>query len=215
MTEIVPTGLVRKLRCNNYVCDPENRKARQHLERLPESRESLLLALAHVDYFGIAVDGGAFLGTTTRVLASLFNMTYAFEPSGELWPWLQENTRNLPNCFLHASALADHVGECGSTRQGFGITCEAGTGTPTLTIDDLALPHCAFMKLDLEGYELKALMGAEQTITAFKPVLLLETKPFENVDRQALHKWLNDHGYREAWYRKPDSLFLHTSRGLG
>jgi hypothetical protein len=52
---------------------------------------------------------------------------------------------------------------------------------PTIRIDDLNLTDCNLMQLDVEGYELNALLGAAKTIDKFKPVLCVEF----------CEKWLN------------------------
>lgn len=45
---------------------------------------------------------------------------------------------------------------------------------PRITIDGLGLSDVRFIKLDIEGHELAALRGAEETIRRDRPVLLLE-----------------------------------------
>jgi FkbM family methyltransferase len=45
---------------------------------------------------------------------------------------------------------------------------------PRITIDGLRLSDVRFIKLDIEGHELAALRGAEETIKRDRPVLLLE-----------------------------------------
>jgi hypothetical protein len=46
--------------------------------------------------------------------------------------------------------------------------------TPRIRIDDLDLDHLDFLKVDVEGYELFVLKGAEQTLLRHKPVVILE-----------------------------------------
>lgn len=52
------------------------------------------------------------------------------------------------------------------------ISCEI------LRMDDLALKP-SFIKLDVQGFELSALQGAEQTLDQFRPILLIETPDAE------------------------------------
>ena len=57
-----------------------------------------------------------------------------------------------------------------------------GTGfIPTIILDNLNLPDCNLIQLDVEGYEFNALLGAIETIKKFKPVLCIEF----------CEKWLN------------------------
>jgi hypothetical protein len=47
---------------------------------------------------------------------------------------------------------------------------------PTMRIDDLALPRCDLIYLDVEGEELNALKGAMETIERCKPVIVYEAR---------------------------------------
>ena len=47
---------------------------------------------------------------------------------------------------------------------------------PTILIDDLDLAVLDFIKLDVEGYELRALRGAEATLKRCRPVVMFEDK---------------------------------------
>ena len=66
-----------------------------------------------------------------------------------------------------------------SSAAGLSLTTQAGTGTfvKVTTIDNFVeankLPRVDFIKMDVEGHELKVLEGAHETIQAFKPSLAL------------------------------------------
>jgi hypothetical protein len=45
-----------------------------------------------------------------------------------------------------------------------------------IRIDDLELPGCDFLQLDIEGYEYNALMGATETIAKYRPLIMYEAK---------------------------------------
>lgn len=64
-----------------------------------------------------------------------------------------------------------------------------------ITIDALSLPRVDFVKLDIEGMELEALMGAEQTIARSRPIFLAE---HIKVGREPLRAFLEKHGYKVA-----------------
>ncbi len=68
---------------------------------------------------------------------------------------------------------------------------------PTIRIDDLELPDLAFFKLDIEGYEARALRGAEQTLLRFKPLVMFEDKPKKSAhfgDPRESHEFLESLG---------------------
>ena len=59
-----------------------------------------------------------------------------------------------------------------------------------ISLDELALKRLDFMKIDIEGMEVEALLGAEQSIRAFKPQLLIEKiKSDEREIRSFLEKF--------------------------
>jgi len=61
----------------------------------------------------------------------------------------------------------------------------------------------ALIQLDLEGYELAAIVGARAVIERDRPVLILE-------DRQALtHELLQTWGYRYQGTRSGDRIYIH------
>jgi len=68
-----------------------------------------------------------------------------------------------------------------STAAGSSVITQAGTGTSVKvsTIDNFVeankLPRVDFIKMDVEGHELKVLKGAHETIKIFKPSLALTT----------------------------------------
>ncbi len=55
-----------------------------------------------------------------------------------------------------------------------GVWCVPGGDIPSVTIDSLKLPYCGLIKLDIEGAEMDALLGALDTIRRCKPVIVIE-----------------------------------------
>jgi FkbM family methyltransferase len=130
------------------------------------------------------VQAGACLGVFPKYLARLFTTVYTFEPSLDLFPLLLQNAPE-PNILKYQAALGwlHEPIATSQTRRGLkahrfpheGITHISGPGVvPTLNIDDLGLPVCDFLCLDLEGFEYDAIRGATQTIDACRPVIMLE-----------------------------------------
>jgi FkbM family methyltransferase len=62
-----------------------------------------------------------------------------------------------------------------------------------LTIDEVNLPRVDFIKLDIEGMEMEALEGAQETIERSKPILLMERI---KADGTQLTQWLETRGYQ-------------------
>jgi FkbM family methyltransferase len=148
---------------------------------------------------GVFVDGGAHAGEFTLVGAKLApeGRVIAFEPVSRVFEQLSENVRSnrYANVVTFRLALSDSKGElemfvgdptdpdrfdddivatqfCGFGRE------NAIERVPAVCLDqivrDLALTRLDLIKLDIEGAELLALRGAEESIRRFRPALILE-----------------------------------------
>jgi len=137
----------------------------------------------HGQGFGpIAVDIGANVGLWSRDLAQYFAQVIAFEPVADFRNCL---LRNVPGHNLD-------IRECALGRENtmidMNITLEntghshvnpvtMGLGTiPMYRLDHLDLPKFDYCKIDCEGYEYEILLGAEQTIRASCPIMVVEQK---------------------------------------
>ena len=70
---------------------------------------------------------------------------------------------------------------------------------PAMPIDALELTELDFIKLDLEGYEARALHGARETLSRLKPYVLFEDKEHKAGlygDPQGAHELLKSLGAR-------------------
>ncbi len=166
-------------------------------------------ALGYLERFRTAVDGGAHRGIWTRELARNFDLVIAFEPREAL-------AAQIPRGFVHYCALGEAEGTCamaeGDKNTGQGHVIEGET-VPVLPLDRFHIEHLDFLKLDLEGYELPALKGAEQTIANERPAILVEQNGlcarygYSDAD---LVRWMHEHGYRRAESWGVDVLYLHA-----
>jgi FkbM family methyltransferase len=138
--------------------------------------------IARVPQRRVAVQAGGNLGLFPKRLAMKFETVYTFEPAAPLFPLMLANAPEQ-NIVRFQAALGYHrslVGTAQVRREGHGLAHEgithvAGPGrVPTLRLDDLALPVCDLLQLDLEGWELYALQGAVATIERCRPVLCVE-----------------------------------------
>ena len=128
----------------------------------------------------IVVQAGGNCGFYVKQYAQLFRMVYTFEPEPLNFFCLNLNVTEK-NVIKFQAVLGDKhelvslnnfLNDSGSTH------VKNGPGeqsvVPTMLIDDLNLPGCDLIHLDVEGYELFALRGAIETIKRFKPVIAYE-----------------------------------------
>ncbi len=168
------TALVQFRLTGNYSFLPKPDMEHQYFPSdLPQSKMPLRF-----------VDCGAFDGDT---LASLINMGFDIEATASFEPD-QENFQKLVHFVeINREALSNTaLWPCGvwsSTRQlrftsGQGESCNVSSAgdimVQCVSLDD-AIPFFApnFIKMDIEGAEYDAVLGARQTIVKYKPVLAI------------------------------------------
>ena len=154
--------------------------------------------LEHVKRFDTVVQAGGHQGLYPRLLSDMFKFVYTFEPDPINFHCLVNNCQK-DNIFKFNSALGDkHTMVCMNEPAKDLTTMKDNSGmnsidvdkignTPQLMIDDLNLNSCDLIWLDIEGYEIRALTGAFNTIDKFTPVIIAE-RADENV-RTYLSAW--------------------------
>lgn len=163
----------------------------------------------------VAVDGGAMVGRVANRLATRFDLVYAIEMSKENYECLLKNRASnviaIRGCLGEKVESVDYIPD---DHPATPIYCVSKTGgaTPGITIDSLNLHDCGFIKLDLQGYDLFALKGAERTLRKFKPVVFHEADPRclarYGVKREDVDTYMKSLGYRLAGQSESDQLWI-------
>ena len=170
--------------------------------KIPDIEE----ALGYCGRWTLAVDGGANVGAYARVLARRFERVIAFEPAPDTFACLARNLQEwgfthrveacqnaLSDC-VESVSLGTEPGRRSPSRR------VVGSGTiATVRIDDLNLPDLAFLKLDVEGYEERALRGAQKTLLRCRPLVMFEDKPKKSSqfgDPRGAHRFLESIGMK-------------------
>lgn len=153
----------------------------------------------------VLLDCGACWGDTAVLFASLVGDTgqvLAFEFVKENLEIFEKNLAlnpHLPNISVIEKALDDVSGRTvyfDPNHSGTSIKTSGSLAIQTITIDDAVSSHdCErvdYIKMDIEGSELKALKGAFETIKKHKPKLAISVY-HKNEDFFQIPLWINAH----------------------
>lgn len=138
------------------------------------------------------VDAGCFDCATTYAFlkwcGGAYSQIFAFEPDPKNYEICLEKSKQIPNFTLIQAGLAECSGTAEFLAMGSGASymCTSDTENMTsdkmkerttvriTTIDDMVgSTEVGMIKMDIEGAELAALQGAEQTLRRDKPLLAL------------------------------------------
>lgn len=184
-------------------------------------RSHLTIALQYVTDWSMGVDCGAHVGTWSKLMSPLFGRVIAVEPSADTFEALAANmtTFGCENVELKNVAVGERPGRVSMVLEGRGLALKntgarhvgAGSDVAVETIDSWQLPSLGFLKMDIEGSELMALKGAEQTLKRCRPIVLYEAKNLWTVHfrqpKQAVQEFLTGVGYHEIAKASMDSIW--------
>lgn len=153
-----------------------------------EYQDLVKYILPHLKDKIVMIQAGGNCGFILNTFVEHFDYIYTFEPDPINFYCLnqnitQKNVIKLQSCLgnnnkpvnVQQLIRPDRPNDTGGVHI-------AGDGyIPSIKIDDLNLTNCNLIQLDIEGYELNALLGGIETIKKYKPVLCIEF----------CEKWLN------------------------
>ncbi len=141
-----------------------------------------------VDKARLAVDVGANKGVWSDVLRRLCPQVHAFEPNPKIFSLLKAGA--AANVTPHQIALSNDTGSAefrvprssdgGYSNQGGSLSVAKVSENYGSVIvharkfDDMSIGAVGFIKIDVEGFELQVLEGAEKTIRRDRPVMIVE-----------------------------------------
>jgi FkbM family methyltransferase len=131
------------------------------------------------DEEAVFVDGGAYDGDTAEAFRQINGPAlriHAFELDPDIASRAAIRLKKYPEAVVHPSGLSDRRTKLAFTRTGItdGKLTETGESSVEVTaIDDVVTEEVTFIKLDIEGYEKEAIVGAERQIRNNLPLIAL------------------------------------------
>lgn len=131
----------------------------------------------------IFVDLGAYTGDTTLDFINIYgeksyNKIYCYEMTNNTFAYLKNNLAKYDNIIFKNLAITDQIGEI--TFKDSMIDASANTiseegnvKVSTTTLDDDIKEKISIIKMDIEGSEQKAIIGAKNHIINDNPILLI------------------------------------------
>mgnify|MGYP003640934687 CR=1 FL=1 len=161
--------------------------------------------------FKTVLDIGAWCGTWAKAIEPLAKKVIAFEPDKTHFECLQKNC--TVNCDPRLEAVGSEIKNISLTYDNFtqAKRVDKEGDIKMITIDSLSYENIDLIKIDVEGYEMEVLKGAEKTLTNTQ-YLMIElnnnTKKYgsSNIDVEGHieglgFKLLMDHWPDKVFYR--------------
>jgi len=148
------------------------------------------------------VDIGANIGTHTIPMSYHVDHVIAFEPDDANFDLLSKNVAGLcairKNVTATKMAIGDTLQEV-NTQFDFGKTkIVQGTGIKSAPLDILGLPKVDLVKIDVEGQELKVLVGMRNILITYKPDMLIEMQ--DETTYNETFDFLKSCNYNAYWF---------------
>ncbi len=128
----------------------------------------------------VIVDAGAFDGDTAmqfhRLSGGAYGRIHCFEPDPANFAALRAATAALPRVTAHQAGLWSSSGRLafdGGGTHGSRVAEDGSSSIAVVALDDRPDLAPSFIKMDIEGAELPALLGARRTIATRRPKLAL------------------------------------------
>jgi FkbM family methyltransferase len=180
--------------------------------RTPKDSQEKLISeiLHHIRPGTIALDVGANIGGHALAYARAGARVFAFEPNPKTYSELCRNTKDT-ECICYNQAVGSQSGdvfiECDPEFPKVSHICDHGERVRLTTLDELYgelrdsfdAKGVSVVKIDVEGFEPKVLIGAAKLISKFRAVIVCEVQ-YNTLIRNGFSadnvlSFLDEHGY--------------------
>jgi len=169
----------------------------------------------------VCVQAGGNVGVFPFYLSKYFREVHTFEPIPSNMECLERNIIETDNIYSHLGALGTGSmqaslvrsleGNCGATQ----IQEDMAGDLEVIDLDGLTLEEVDLLWLDVEGFEVKALEGARDTIERCSPLIVAENNglihefPGDRDGSQAFRDWMkNEFNYTLHSRMMRDDIFI-------
>jgi len=161
------------------------------------------------------IDVGANFGYHTLLFSQqVSDNVFAFEPQSQNFNLLENNVKNnnIKNVILYNFACGDTNSDIKmSIIEDNVLSVNMGDFTPnilandnftitkSILLDDMNFPDISIIKIDVQGWEKKVLLGATNLINKYKPILIIEFEIFQlqktNTSCKDLFDYIRNNNY--------------------
>lgn len=163
--------------------------------------------------FKTVIDVGAWCGTWAKAIEPFAKKVIAFEPDPLHFECLEKN------CTINCSPRMEAVGD---TEQFISLTDDQFTQAKRVVgqgkirmvaLDDLQIENVDLIKIDVEGYEMQVLKGAEKLLQTTNYIMIElnnNTKKYGSSNAD-VERHLRTLGYKELMSHWPDKVYYRAN----
>lgn len=181
-------------------------------------KSSFDMCIRHTTKFNEVIDVGAHVGSWSIGFSKLFKKVFAFEADQTNFSFLGKNieahkSNNIQTFYTAIGETQKQVSiQKGTQNSGQSHVCN-GNSVEMKKIDDFIelFNNINLIKIDVEGYEYNAILGAKETILKFAPLIMIEvnglSEQYYNIPKEKIFGLLKEFGYSQIDYKNKDSLW--------
>lgn len=165
----------------------------------------------------VALDIGGCVGMMAVPFAQQYEQVHTFEINPQIRECLKLNTEKYPNVTVHDYGLSDKEGPVRFSvlpwSGGSRVSPNGEQVFEVKTLDSFEFENVDLIKMDVEGHEYQAMIGASETVRRCKPLIITEIHSRRDRRsyqyRQALFAHMKMLDYELIDVRQADYIWRH------
>tara|TARA_R110000803_G_scaffold117669_3_gene186188 strand:+ start:451 stop:1092 length:642 start_codon:yes stop_codon:yes gene_type:complete len=174
----------------------------------------------YITHDSVVVDCGTYIGSHSLSMSNLAKKVIGFEPQPLIFKCLTQtiDKQNIKNIKLYNIALSNKQGNTFIMTNNDGDASLEGIRDnkfkhkfpiKTNTLDNIINEKIDLIKIDVEGHEWEMLEGASETITKYRPIIILETFRTKN-NKNNLEIFKLQYNYNYQYISADNYLLIPT-----